>query len=140
MNDVLRVVLDTNIIISSLSLKSPYRAIIDCFLEGKFNLFLSNEIMAEYEEKIRERYDQTTADLFLDALSISLNVYQIETFYKLRLIYPDMDDNKFVDCAFAANAHVLVTNDRDFNVLKTIEFPKINIMRLETFLKFISTV
>jgi len=55
--------------------------------------------------------------------------------YKFLLIANDPDDNKFVDCAFAANAHYLVTNDRDFNALKKIEFPKINILTIEKFVE-----
>lgn len=45
-----------------------------------------------------------------------------------------MDDNKFVDCAFAANAHYLVTNDRDYNILKNTNFPKINLLKIEGFM------
>ncbi len=136
MND-LRVVLDTNILISSVSFRSPYRVLIDRLMEGKYDIYITNDILLEYEEKIRERYDQITADLFLDALSVAPNVHKIETYYQLRLIYPDLDDNKFVDCAFAANAHLLVTNDKDFRVLRQIDFPKFNLMRLEEFTEFV---
>ena len=45
----------------------------------------------------------------------------------------DEDDNKFVDCAIAANADYLITQDKDFNILKQIDFPKINIVRLDEF-------
>jgi len=43
------------------------------------------------------------------------------------------DDNKFVDCAVSANASCIVTNDRHFNVLRNIEFPKINPIDIHTF-------
>jgi len=137
MTERLRIVLDTNILISALSLKSPFRLVIDAFLDGRFDLFCTTEILVEYEEKLREKYDASTAGLFLDALMLAPNAVNIEIYYQVRLIYPDLDDNKFADCAFAANAHILVTNDRDFNVLKNIEFPSINIMRLEEFMEFL---
>jgi predicted nucleic acid-binding protein len=35
----------------------------------------------------------------------------------------DQDDEKFADCAIVSNADYLVTNDRHFEVLKTIQFP-----------------
>jgi len=35
----------------------------------------------------------------------------------------DEDDNKFVDCAIAANAGYLITHDKDFNILKQTDFP-----------------
>ena len=42
-------------------------------------------------------------------------------------------DNKFVDCAIASNAELIVTNDAHFDILKTIEFPKLEISTLQKF-------
>ena len=47
------------------------------------------------------------------------------------LISVDPDDNKFVDCAVAANAKFVVTDDGHFDVLKQIDFPKVNIIGLD---------
>ena len=54
------------------------------------------------------------------------------------LITADPDDNKFVDCALNAGADFIVTNDRHFNVLKNIDFPKINVIDIDTFKSIIS--
>ena len=51
-----------------------------------------------------------------------------------------MDDNKFVDCAIAANADYLVTNDRDFSVLKKVEFPKIILIKIDEFIKVLESL
>ena len=45
----------------------------------------------------------------------------------------DADDNKFADCAIAANADYLITNDKDFNILKQINFPKISVVTIQEF-------
>jgi predicted nucleic acid-binding protein len=45
-----------------------------------------------------------------------------------------MDDNKFVDCAIAGNADYLVSNDKHFNCLKNIEFPKLNLLNIDEFM------
>lgn len=50
-----------------------------------------------------------------------------------RYIRKDPDDNKFVDCAFAANAAFIVSNDHHFDVLESIDFPKILVLRLQQF-------
>jgi predicted nucleic acid-binding protein len=60
-----------------------------------------------------------------------------EVFFNWQLIYPDMDNNKFVDCAIAANVHYLVTNDKDFNRLKTISFPELQVINMERFMEFL---
>lgn len=44
------------------------------------------------------------------------------------------DDDKFVDCAFAANATYIVSNDKHYDVLKEIDFPKILVLKLQEFL------
>lgn len=54
-------------------------------------------------------------------------------YFNLNLISADADDNKFVDCAFAANAHYIVTNDKDFDILKTIAFPSIKVVTANEF-------
>jgi hypothetical protein len=43
-----------------------------------------------------------------------------------------------VDCALNAGADFIVTNDKHFNVLKSIDFPKINVADIDTFKKIIS--
>ncbi len=61
------------------------------------------------------------------------NVQKQDVFYKWNLIEIDKDDNKFVDCAVAGNADYLVCNDKHFNCLKIIEFPKLNLLTIEEF-------
>ena len=57
----------------------------------------------------------------------------ITPFYNFNLIEAD---NKFVDCAIAAHAKCIVTNDHHYDVLKTIPFPKVDVVRLVDFLKY----
>lgn len=40
-------------------------------------------------------------------------------------------DNKFVDCAVVANAKFIVTEDRHYNELKDLDFPKVETIRLD---------
>ena len=54
-------------------------------------------------------------------------------YFHFGLITADADDNKFVDCAISANARYIVTNDHHYKVLKTIDFPKVEIISLQDF-------
>lgn len=134
----MRIVLDTNIILSILSRRSAYAYILDRLFDGTYQAYITTEILYEYQEKIRDFFDATTADIFVDALTTLPNVHKIEVHYNLNLISVDPDDNKFVDCAFAANAHYIVTNDKHFNVLKKVQFPKIALLKLQEFALFFS--
>ena len=49
------------------------------------------------------------------------------------MIRLDPDDDKFVDYAIASNADFIVTHDKHFNVLKDIDFPKVQTVNLTQF-------
>ena len=134
------VVIDTNCLIQIISLHSPYRPIWDAFLAGKFQLCISNEILEEYQEIIGQ---QTTARIAENVILLILNrrnVTFVDPHFRMGLITEDPDDNKFVDCAFAANAEYLVSNDNHFKVLNHTPFPQLNLVKLADFLPIVSTL
>ncbi len=135
----LKIVLDTNIIISSLGRNSPYKIIINKLLEDKYDLFVSTEILLEYEEKIAQLHNAAVAHTFLDFLSILPNVHQSTIYYRFLLITQDADDDKFADCAIAQGVHYLVTNDRHYNILLKTGFPKVNLLTIRDFLKLLDS-
>jgi uncharacterized protein len=108
----MKVVLDTNVLIVSLPSHSKYYPIYEALLHKNFELYLSNEILTEYEEQISLRLGVERTDLKLRELLNLSNVCQMEPFYNWQLIEADPDDNKFTDCAVACGADYLVTNDR----------------------------
>ena len=59
------------------------------------------------------------------------NVIRKDPHCTFALIEADKDDNKFVDCAIAANAKCIVTEDKHFRVLKNIPFPKVEVLGIE---------
>ena len=68
-------------------------------------------------------------------LVLDTNTLFITPFYHFNTIEKDPDDNKFVDCAIAADAEYVVTNDTHFRVLETIEWPKVAIITIKEFEK-----
>ena len=54
-------------------------------------------------------------------------------YFRWQLIVSDPDDDKFVDVAISANVDYLVTNDKHFNILKTLDFPKVTICKAQEF-------
>ncbi len=66
------------------------------------------------------------------------NIEYVTKYFYWQLIINDYDDNKFADCAVACNANYLATNDKHFNLLKKIEFPKINVINLEELTKIMN--
>jgi uncharacterized protein len=128
----MRVVIDTNIWISSLSSKSSSHWLVNSFLEERFELIVSTDILLEYEEKLKEKYALHVADDFLEVIGVAVNVKRISSHFQWNLIR-DPDDNKFRDCAIASGSDYLVTEDHDFDVLKGIPFPNVTVINLSQF-------
>jgi putative PIN family toxin of toxin-antitoxin system len=133
----LKIVLDTNALLRSISRRSAFAVILNKLYENAYELYISNDIQLEYEEKITDIFSKETAELIIGALSLLPNVKKIDVHFHLDLVSADPDDNKFSDCAFAGNVHFLVTDDKHFNALKSISFPAINVISLEDFKKLI---
>ena len=123
----------------SISTKSRYRPIFDALLKGKFELAISNEILSEYLEVFERKANAIVAVNIIEVLLNVENVLRTEVFFTWGLIKEDEDDNKFVDCAIAANAKYIVSNDRHFKILKDVEFPKIDVIGIEEFLELLSS-
>jgi putative PIN family toxin of toxin-antitoxin system len=128
----LKMVIDTNVLVSALSSKSKYHWLIDLLLEEKFDLYITDEILFEYEEILKAKYSESVAMNFLTALKELPNVHFAHVYFRWNLIV-DPDDNKFADCYIAAGANYLLSHDAHFSVLKQITFPKVNVMKLDEF-------
>lgn len=129
----MKLVIDCNILVICLTSRSPYHHIYKALVTGKFQLAVTNEILLEYEEIIEQKYGSATANAFITLLVELPNVHLFTTYYHWQLIIADPDDNKYCDCAIASQADYIVTEDRHFDGLKKIPFPKITTINIDDF-------
>ena len=127
------VVLDTNCLLQSISRRSRYYKIWRDFIDGRYVLCVTTEILEEYEEILSRYLSPLVARLVVEAILRANNVFRVDAQFRFGLITVDPDDNKFVDCAIVANAECVVTNDAHFEVLRTIPFPKVNVVGIDDF-------
>ena len=132
-----KIVLDTNCLVASLSRHSQYYPVWKGLQTGQYVLCLTNDILEEYEEIIGLKTSAEVARNVVSLLLKSKNVEFVDAFFKWRLIEADHDDDKFVDCAFAANATYIVSDDKHFDILEKIPFPKISVLKLQEFLRIL---
>jgi len=133
-----KIVLDTNVFWVSISRRSRSHLLFQRLLEGKYSLCVTTDILNEYEEIIGQKLGKEITENTMKVLDNLQNVEFVTKFFRWQLIADDYDDNKFSDCAAASNADYLVTNDGHFDVLKSINFPKINVISMEEFLKVLN--
>ena len=129
------VVIDTNCLLQIIARKSPYRPIWDAFLVGRFDLCVTNEILNEYQEILGQQITPTVAENVVLLILNQMNVQLVDPHFRMGLITADPDDNKFVDCAFAAGADYLVSEDNHFDVLRNTSFPLLNLVTLDEFMQ-----
>jgi len=135
-----RVVLDTNVLFMSISRRTEYHAIWQAFQNGDFELCVTTDILDEYAEKLQEKFRPEVSINTMKALENSLDVVHVHKYYFWNLITVDPDDNKFVDCAIAANADFICTEDKHFKVLKKIPFPPVKVISADDFVELLTGV
>ncbi|MBR0050237.1 MAG: putative toxin-antitoxin system toxin component, PIN family [Prevotella sp.] len=128
-----RVVLDTNCLLQALPSRSPYHKIWTEVLAGRISLCVNTEILNEYEEILAEKTTAEIAHNVVEAIArLDTTCFQ-DVYIHFGLIDADPDDNKFVDCAVAADAEYIVTNDSHFDILKQIDWPKLTVIGIKEF-------
>jgi putative PIN family toxin of toxin-antitoxin system len=131
------VVLDINALLVSIPKKSIYRPILDALIDGKFELVLSNDILSEYIEIIERKANIVVANNIAEMLLSLDNHNKVDVYFQWNLIGKDPDDNKYVDAAIVGAADFIVSNDQHFKILKSIEFPKVNVISIDEFLSML---
>jgi len=129
----MRVVLDTNCFISCIGKLSANRTVFDAFLDGRYDLYVSSEILLEYEEKFTQFWGSDVAHNLMGVLLTSQNTYLQDIYFNFRLVDSDPDDNKFADTYICSSADLLITNDKHLLSLRPDEFPYVRTMTLEDF-------
>ena len=126
-----RLVVDTNSLLQCISRRSRYHDLWLSLLDGRNTLCVSTGILEEYAEKLQQFTSNEFTEAALGVITNNPHTLFVTPYYHFNLISVDPDDNKFVDCAVAANAKFVVTDDGHFDVLKQIDFPKVNIIGLD---------
>ena len=126
-----RLVLDTNSLLQCISRRSRYHDLWLSLLDGRNTLCVTTEILEEYAEILERKTSTKFAELALNVITNNPYTLFVTPYYHFRLIVADPDDDKFVDCAVAGNAKYIVTEDSHYDVLAGLNFPKVDIIKLD---------
>jgi len=92
----LKIILDTNILLVSISEYSQYHWLYKALINKEFDIYITNEILTEYEEVISKKLNNNTAKSVIRTLLELSNVIPTTIYYKTNFIVNDIDDNKFI--------------------------------------------
>ena len=130
----MRVVLDTNVFISSFLGTGTPRKIIDFWKEGKITICLSKEIVDEYVE-VLERLGlsgEKGVEEFLQLFARNFHSLFTAKTPNLEIVKNDPDDNNFFECAVALKAQFIISGDKA--VLKIENYMGIKILSPKQFI------
>lgn len=137
---MIRVVMDTNVIVSSLLIKEGNPALIfKMFLLGEIKNSITPEILNEVKEvferqKITNRISLVEKEFILKALEEFSE--KINSGLKVEEIAEDPDDNKILECAVTAAVEYIISGDN--HLLKRKEFRGIKIVSPAEFVKIMN--
>jgi putative PIN family toxin of toxin-antitoxin system len=108
----MRVVADTNILISAFLFGGLPRAFLGLGLTGAFLLVTSGALLDELDEKLDGKFavPESKAHAFLSQLKSKAAV--VNPSFVLDAVPDDPDDNRVLECAVAGDAKFIVSGDR----------------------------
>lgn len=128
----MKIVLDSNVIISALFWKGNERKVLNKCKERELELIISPEILEEIDSVLEFKFstpDDKRSDFLRNIIMISRLVFPN---IKIEIIKSDPTDNRILECATDGKAEYIVTGDKHLTVLR--EYEGIKIVNAKDFL------
>lgn len=129
---MVRIVVDTNVVISALVFGGAPRSVLDLAAAGLCECCFSRPIRDEAKRVLIQKFGwaEVRAEAALTTLSSWFK--EIKPTEKLAVIKDDPDDDRIVECAVASGAQFIISGDRHLLLLGN--FRSIRIMTVREFL------
>ena len=131
---MLRVVLDTNVLISAILFGGKPRQILEKAIRGEIRLCLSEPILEELKGVLqRSKFDyspEMIQFILTELMAIADFVNPSET---LNVVLEDPEDNRILECAVEAKANYIISGD--LHLLKLSRYLDIEVQHVAAFLE-----
>ena len=110
----MKVVVDTNVILSGLFFGGLPGRVLEAWRDGRFTLVLSAPILAEYREagaEFESQYGGSDFEAFAALIVVNSEIVDAPA-HLPEQVCTDPDDDKFLACALAAGISVIVSGDK----------------------------
>jgi putative PIN family toxin of toxin-antitoxin system len=132
----MKIVIDTNIFVSSFLWKGNPRKIIERVTGRLDKLYITDEILAEIRKvMLRDKFklNEHTVDDYINTIKyFSIKVFPQN---KIENISRDKDDDKFLKCGIESNADFIITGD--IHLLELTKYEKIKIIKPKEYLEMV---
>ena len=128
----MKIILDTNVFVSGVFFTGPPARILEAWRDGRVSVAVSAGILEEYRRVgvgLADRYDGVDLEPLLTLLAINAEI--VEAPDLAEPVCDDSDDDKFLACALAAGAPVIVSGDK--HLLRVSGWSGIEVLRPRQF-------
>ena len=130
---MMRVVADTNVLISALMFGGLPGRFLDLALRREFALVTSKALLDELDEKLRGKFAVSESDARAIREKLERSANLVDPNFQLNAVPDDPDDNRVLECAVAGKADFIVSGDR--HLLRIGNYAGIAIVTVREFLE-----
>ncbi len=109
----MRLVVDTNVIVSGVYFSGPPYDILDAWRRGRIEFVVSPEILEEYRrvgEQLAAKFPGVQLAAFLDLVTLRSRIVNAPPLKEK--VCSDLDDDKFLACAIASGTKTICSGDK----------------------------
>ena len=128
----MKVVVDTNVFISGVFFTGPPHQILDAWRRGRVQIVVAPEILTEYRDTSTEltaHFPEVELEPWLELLAVKSIL--VEAPPLAEQVCTDPDDDKFLACALAGRASVVVSGDKA--LLRTSGYKRLKVLTPRSF-------
>ncbi|MCD4824290.1 MAG: putative toxin-antitoxin system toxin component, PIN family [Phycisphaerae bacterium] len=130
----MRIVCDTNVLISAILYGGRPRDVLEVIIEGKVCGFISPAIEQEFQDVLgRKKFGLSVSHVYQICQNLRELLHPVFPKETISVIKEDPDDNAILACAIAADADCIVSGDR--HLLDLGEFRDVKIVTPAEFLQ-----
>ena len=128
-----KVVIDTNVFISGLIFTGKPSEVLELFIKGEIEVYISPFILKELERILRKKFEWNEKQLqkILDKIKKKAVIVQAET--KISIIKAKEDDNRILECGVDGKVQYIISGDKR-HILPLKNFRGIKILSPSEFL------
>jgi putative PIN family toxin of toxin-antitoxin system len=108
----MRIVVDTNVIVSALAFGGVPREVMDLAVVGACSFYFSPAVRAEAEEALQEKFGWSPKEIAARTRSLWSMGNEVKPEVSLAVVIDDPDDDRILECALAAEADAIISGDR----------------------------
>jgi len=130
----MKVVLDTNVLVSGVFFSGPPRQILEAWRDGRVELVVSLEILEEYRrvgERLSAEFEGVSLEPFFTLLATNALIVQPRRLSEA--VVSDSTDDKFFACALGTDCRVIISGDK--RVLAASSYEGVEVLSPRSFIE-----